>query len=450
MRSSVEEVNIPFRQPTLPAVRAVNVAHLNEKSPRRALVPTHRVSRLYLDLKLTLIGVHPTLSYHVQFMMTSRQRAVAALSRQEPDRVPIDIGGGTSTSLVVEAYEALCRHLGMAGETALLSKIYRSARLDERVLRRLGSDFYPLRAKSPANWTTPASEAGTFVDVWGVQWKQVRYDAGGYYWEIARAPLADASIEDLRNHAWPDPTDPGYTAGLAEEARALHAGTDFAIEASCGFYSFWETAYALRGFEQLLMDLAQNPEFVAALLAIILEINLEGTRRFLDCAGTCIDVFRAADDLASQSSLLMSPATYRRLLKPVYRKYFELVKSRTQAKIVFHSDGNVVGLLDELAELGVDAINPVQPSAIGDTAALKKRFGDKLAFVGGIDTQAVMPRGSVEEVRAEVRHRIRDLAPGGGYVLAAVHSIQADVPPENILAMADAAREFGVYPLRES
>jgi uroporphyrinogen decarboxylase len=124
-----------------------------------------------------------------------------------------------------------------------------------------------------------------------------------------------------------------------------------------------------------------------------------------------------------------------------------LVKSLTDAKIVFHSDGNIVALLDDFAEMGVDAINPVQPSAVGDTAELKKRFGHKLAFVGGIDTQAVLSFGSPADVAGEVRRRIRDLGPQGGYVLAAVHSIQADVPPENILAMCDEAVVFGKYPL---
>jgi uroporphyrinogen decarboxylase len=379
--------------------------------------------------------------------MTSRERAVIALSRREPDRVPIDIGGGTSTSIVFEAYEELRKYLGVPGETKLLSKVYRSARLDERVMRRLGSDFYPLRSKSPVNWNPPPTDPGTLIDVWGVKSKQVPYREKGFYWEVSYCPLADASVQDVETYAWPDPADPGYTDRLAEEARALHEGTDFAIEASCGFYSFWELACSLRGYEQLLLDLAENKEFVSALLARILEINLEGTRRFLEQVGPYIDVFRAGDDLASQDNLLMSPGTFRQLLKPVYRKYLDFVKAKTQAKIVFHSDGNIVALLDDLAEIGVDAINPVQPSAVGDTAGLKRRFGHKLAFVGGIDTQTVLPFGSAAEVAAEVRRRIRDLGPQGGYVLAAVHSIQADVPPENILAMCDEVTVSGKYPL---
>ncbi len=380
-------------------------------------------------------------------MMTPRERAVTALSRKEPDRVPIDIGGGTSTSMVVEAYEGLKSYLGISGETKLLSKVYRSARLDEPVMRRLRSDFYPLRSKSPVNWNPPRTDPGTLTDIWGVRWKQVSYRENGFYWEVSCCPLAGASAQDLERYSWPDPGDPGYTDGLAEEARELHETTDYAIEASSGFYSFWELACSLRGYEQMLLDLAGNQEFVSALLARILEINLKGTGRFLEKAGPYIDVFRTGDDLASQENLLMSPATFRQLLKPVYQRYFELVKAKTQAKIVFHSDGNIVPLLDDLAEIGVDAVNPVQPSAVGDTAELKRRFGHKLAFVGGIDTQTVLPFGSPAEVASEVRRRIRDLGPRGGYVLAAVHSIQVDVPPENVLAMCDEAAAFGRYPL---
>lgn len=389
---------------------------------------------------------------------TSRQRVLTACRHQEPDRVPIDIGGGTSTTLVVEAYDNLKRHLGIAaGETQTLSKQYRSARLDDVVLQRLGSDCYPLRGRSPLQGSPPPTEQGTYIDVWGVKWRQIWYRDFAFYWEVAQAPLAEATVADLETYAWPDPTDPGFTAGLAEEARTLYENTDYAIEASCGFYSFFETAYALRGYEQLFIDFLRNPDFVAALFDKLLEINLDGTRRFLDAAGQYIQIFRAADDLAAQNGLLISPKLYRRFLKPVQKKYFEFVKYHTDAILLYHSDGNVLPLLDDLIEIGIDAINPVQPSAMGDPtggsghslAAIKAQYGDRLTFWGAIDTHHVLPDGSPADVEAEVRQRIRELGAGGGYVLSSVHSILVDVPPENVLAMADAARDFGAYPLRQ-
>lgn len=240
---------------------------------------------------------------------------------------------------------------------------------------------------------------------------------------------------------------PAYTAGLAEEAKLLYQDTPYAIMADGGFKSFWEQGYFLRGFERLLMDLVENPEFVMGLMEKLLEINLAFTGRFLDVVGPYIHVFRTADDLATQRGLLISLNIYRRLLKPVYKRYFDFVHSKTEAKIFYHSCGNATGLIDDLAEIGVDIINPVQVSAMGDTAALKARFHKRIVFWGGIDTQHVLPHGSPADVGAEVRKRITDLAPGGGFVVAPVHNIQPDVPPENIMAMAEATRKFGRYPL---
>ncbi len=314
-------------------------------------------------------------------------------------------------------------------------------------MQRLGSDCRPLRLKSPQRWSPPPSAPGTMIDIWGVTWKRQPFGESGYYWEAVRNPLANATLADLDHFPWPDPLDPGFTAGLRAEAESLFTNTEYAIEASDGFCSFWEGACNLRGMEQLLMDLIVNQRFFAALMEKVLEINLAVAERFLEEAGAFIQIFRAADDLATQSGLLMSLPMYRARLKPYHRKYFDFVKSHTSAAILYHSCGNMANLIDDLAEIGVDAINPVQVSALPETAKLKSQFGDKITFWGGIDTQQVLPHGSVGEVTAEVRRRIRDLAPGGGFVLSAVHSIQADVPPENILAMAEAARKYGSYPI---
>ncbi len=380
--------------------------------------------------------------------MTSRERVWAAVNHQEPDRVPLDIGGGNSTTMVVESYERLKQHLGFRAPTQEMSKVFRLARLDEEVMQRLGSDCRPLLMKGPLYWMPPPSPLDTFVDIWGITWRKVRYGNGCYYWELAGHPLAEADIADLDRHPWPDTDDPGYTYGLADEARDLYENTDYAIMADPIFKSFWELGYMLRGLELFLVDLVTAPEFVTALLERLLIINARLTARFLDAVGPYIQVFRIADDLATQRGPLMSPHTFRQLLKPFYKRYIELVKSKTPAKIFFHSCGNVTELLDDLIEIGVEIINPVQVSAMGDTAALKARFGDRLVFWGGIDTQHVLPHGSPSDVEEEVRRRVRDLAPGGGYVAAAVHNIQPDVPPQNVLAMAEAVHKYGVYPLR--
>jgi uroporphyrinogen decarboxylase len=379
--------------------------------------------------------------------MTSRERVWKAINHQEPDRVPLDIGGGTSSTIMIEGYDRLKEHLGISGETKIMNKVFRLARLDEAAMQRLGSDTRPLTAKPPRNWTPPPTEPGTYKDIWGVTWRQVTYGDNWLYWELADHPLANATIEDLDRYPWPDPLDPGFTAGLEDEVKTLYHDTPYAIVADGGFKSFWEQAYFMRGLEQTFMDLIENPEFVSALLNKLLEINMAGTGRFLDIAGPYIQVFRSADDLASQTAPLMSPATYREILKPVYKKYYDFVHTKTNAKIFYHTDGNIIPLMDDLMEIGVDILNPVQVSALIETSELKARYGENLVYWGAIDTQRVLPLGTRDEVRAEVRKRIHDLAPGGGYVLASVHNIQPDVPPQNILAMADACREYGKYPI---
>jgi uroporphyrinogen decarboxylase len=378
--------------------------------------------------------------------MTPRERVWAALNHQEPDRVPLDIGGGASTTVIEEGYENLKEHLGVKAEPRILNKIFRMARLDESVMQRLGSDCRPLGLRPPVNWTPPPAEPGKFTDIWGITWKQAHY-GDGYYWELDNCPMAEASIEDIETYPWPDLEDPGYFAGLEEDAKALYEETDYAIMADGGFKSFWELGYMLRGFEQSLMDLALNPEFTIALMNKLLEMNLKMTARFLDLVGPYIQIFRAGDDLATQKGRLMSQETYNAVLRPVYKELFDLVKSKTEAKIFFHSCGNATVVIDDLVEVGVDVLNPVQVAAMGDMTDVKRRFGDKMVFWGGIDTQRVLPFGSVEDVEAEVKQRIHELGPGGGFVVASVHAIQPDVPPENIIAMAEATRKYGTYPL---
>jgi len=378
--------------------------------------------------------------------MTSRERVWAAVNHEEPDRVPLDVGGGGNTTLAVEAYERLLAHWGLPRRSPdIMSKVFRLAFLDEETLLRLGSDTRPVRARNSSRALAPAEEPKTFVDAWGVTFRKAEYP-GGYYWELHRHPLAEATIEDLDRYPWPDPLDPALTAGLSEEVSALR-DSPYALVATTGFKSFWEQGYMMRGLEQLLVDLVANPRFVAALMEKLLELNLAGTRRFLEIAGPSAQVFRAADDLATQSGLIMSPETYRAVLKPVYKRYFDFVHSMTNAKLFFHSCGRVTELVDDLVEIGVDILNPVQVSAMGDTALLKARFGSRITFWGGIDTQDVLPHGTPADVEREVVRRIRDLGPGGGYVLASVHNVQPDVPPENFLAMVEAVRKHGRYPL---
>jgi uroporphyrinogen decarboxylase len=379
--------------------------------------------------------------------MTSRERVLAAVNHRKPDRVPLDIGSGSGTSIIVEGYEKLKRHLGVGGETRLLNEILRTAELDEQVMQALGCDCRPIYCGQAINTGKANREAAVIVDAWGITWKRKDYGQG-YYYEVANNPLSQAGLEELQRYPWPDPYAPGLTRGLKDVASRLYEDSSYALVGDGGFKNHWELCYLLRGLDQILMDLHLNPEFVHALLARLLEINITATGRFLEEVGRYIQIFKTADDLGMQQGLMMSPESYRTFLKPVHKRYFEFIKSRTEAKIFFHSCGNILEILDDLIEVGVDIVNPVQVSAMPDTAALKRRFGNRVVFWGAIDTQHVLPYGSPKEVEEEVRRRIKDLGEGGGYVVAAVHSIQSDVPPENIVAMAEATRKYGTVGTR--
>ena len=203
----------------------------------------------------------------------------------------------------------------------------------------------------------------------------------------------------------------------------------------------------LCGFARLLEGLLTEPDFAHALFQKITGIIGPSLERYLDLVGPYIEVVKMGDDLGGQENALMSPAVYRRMIKPYHQELFQLIKQRSQAHVFLHTCGSILKLLPDLLDAGVEILNPVQVSAQNmDTHHLKSEFGERLSFWGAIDTQHILPKGTVDEVKEEVQKRISDLAPNGGYIVAPVHNVQADVPAENVIAMYRSAREFGQYP----
>ncbi len=377
-------------------------------------------------------------------MLSSWERVLCALNHEEPDRVPIFFGTSGVTTMLVPAYDRLKRHLGLNGETELISRPFQYALLDEVVMQRFGSDGRPLLA-GPAPSTLAREITGdTFIDSWGVTYRRV---PGLMFYDPVAAPLREAEIGDLDNYPWPDLAHPSRFEGLSTRARAIH-DAGYAVVALSGVSPF-EQINLLRGMDTWLQDMVLNPEFVEALLCKVTDLMRASVIQLLEEAGEDIDVLVIGDDLGSQTAPLISPKMYRRQLKPYHAELISAIKSQSRARIFFHSDGNIYSLLGDLIEIGVDIINPVQVSAgdMGDTARLKREFGSRLSFSGAIDTQRVLPHGTPDEVRDEVRRRIRDLGPGGGYILSAVHCIQPDVPLDNVFAMFDEAVKAGRYPL---
>jgi uroporphyrinogen decarboxylase len=366
--------------------------------------------------------------------MTSRQRVLAALNHQEPDRAPLDVGGTFATGIHLHAYEALMAQLGLEPPATLLSPRTSLADPHESLLQNLGSDCRALHPPAPDSAPGILEADGSLVDWWGVRFVK---PPGGHYYVRDAVLGGSISQHDVRNYPWPDPTDPSLVRGIADQAQALHEGSDSAIVLNLPV-GFVHQAQFLRGFEEWLIDLAADPGLAEILMDSILDVWLEMALRMVRAAGPYVDVVFYGDDIAYQQGLLMSPRTYRRLVRPHQARLLQALHGATDAKILYHSCGSVHAVLGDLIDIGIDALNPVQVSATGmDTAWLKREFGDRLSFWGGVDTHAVLPRGAPDDVRAEVRRRVEDLAQDGGYVIASVHNIQAEVPPENIVTMCD-------------
>ena len=378
-------------------------------------------------------------------MMTSRERMRAALAHEEPDRVPIDLGSMHSC-IESYAYQPLKQRLGFASGRPMRTFVRDHVEPDEDLLEMFGVDTRYLRIGAPDGWKLTMEGDNSFVDEWGTRWQKPE---GSLYFDPVGFPLEGATIADLDSFPWPDPRDPGRTRGLRERAEELYQGTDYALCADTAGLGVFETCWMLRGLQNFLCDMVGDPEFASALLGRVATIKTAMYEEFVDEVGPYVEVVFVSDDLGTQTGPMISLESYQRLIMPHHRRLWAAVKGLTGAKLFLHSCGGVEPFIPDFIEMGLDILNPAQPAARGmDSAELKKKYGDRLSFWGAVDEQGPLSQGTPDDVWEEVRVRIRALAPGGGYVLAPSHNIQADTPPENIQAMYQAALELGSYPIR--
>lgn len=382
--------------------------------------------------------------------MTSRQRLLAALNHEQPDRVPIDLGGN-QTGIHRLAYQALLDHLGIDDEPVIMDPVQQLARPCEAVLERLHVDTRYIAAGPAADFKggIVTSERGgrlwhDLIDEFGVRWSMP--DDQPLYMDITHSPLAEATLADLRDYPWPRGDAPGRFAGLRERALTIRRETPYAVVSGISGVVY-EICWYMRGLEQWYADMLTQPEFCEALLDHTLKFWMDWFRAFLDECGDVVDVIMIGDDLAGQKGPLFRPDFYRRVVKPRHKQLVQYIRSRTRAKIWYHTCGACACYIPDLLDNGIDILNPVQISAAGmDPAMLKNQYGGRLVFWGGaIDSQHILPRAAPEVVREHVRRNLEAWKPGGGYVFNSVHNIQVGVPPENIVAMYDAAYEFGAY-----
>jgi uroporphyrinogen decarboxylase len=381
--------------------------------------------------------------------MTPRERVLAALDHHEADRVPRDLAGTRYSSIHAEAYERLRPALGLPeAEIRIVDTTQGLAGIHDDVLRRFGADVGLVSAGAPTGYTREVTDDGTverFLDEFGVVRARPH---GGLYYESTTSPLSGSiSVDDIEAYPWPDPVDPGRFEGMKERAAHIRDVDARAVFVGSFCAGVTEMHFRMRGYEDGYMDLALNPDLARALMRKITDLKLAYWEQVLDAIGPDIDIAAEADDLGAQHAPLFSPGAYRDIVKPLHREIVELIKSRSRARFFLHSCGAIRELIGDLIEIGMDALNPVQVSAEGmEPAALKADFGDDITFWGGtVDPQRTLARGTPEEVKAEVMRRIEELKPGGGFVIASVHNMQAHVPVENMLAFWEGVEEAGSY-----
>ena len=374
----------------------------------------------------------------------------SALSHKNPDRIPIDLGG-FQTGIHLGAYIQLLEHLGLHDEVTIMDPVQQLAQPCEQLLERFHIDTRYVFAHGPDGFAGSIERNirdgrlwHDLKDEWGVVWSMP--DDQSLYMDISHHPLADATVAGLADYPFPRGDDPTRFTGVRQEALRLRKETPYALCTNIGGVVY-EICWYLRGLERWFTDMIENPAFCEALLDRTLAFWMGYYSQFLKEAGDLIDVVMIGDDLGGQSGPLFSPDFYRRVVKPRQKRLVQHIKSLTPAKVWYHTCGSIMQLIPDLIDNGIDILNPVQISAAGmDPKQLKSRYGDRLVFWGGgIDTQHVLPFASPDEVRQDVRRTLQVFKPGGGYVFNSVHNIQAGVPPENTVAMFDAAYEYGFY-----
>ncbi len=375
-----------------------------------------------------------------------RLRVKLALSHNEPDRVPLALGGGPY-GLVDDLYMRLVKHTGLGEPVPPFRSGHSISYMDDRLLELLDTDLrYCWPGLLPNSPIHPGGDENTFYDSYGQVWKR----ALPYYY-AGEGILKDASgIDDIDSRVrWPDLKDPRWTRGVAERARLLHEETDyFVVMRMVASHGPFQTACDLRGTENFLMDMGLNPDFAHALLGRI-TAAIEGLLRLaMRAGGRYFDMVELpGDDYAGSNNLLISPAMFRTFIKPCIERMVKVIKEHNpHVKVMLHSDGAITKLIPEFISLGVDVIHPLEPLPVMDLATIKQQFGAQISFLGGIDISHAMP-GKREDVIAETKLRLSQLAAGGGYILAPSNHLQADVPAENVITLYETAREFGQYPI---
>lgn len=369
--------------------------------------------------------------------MNCKERALAALRGQEPDRVPMYV------TVVSEVADGLSQ---VTGIPVYNCDAYLTNRISHaQILTSLGNDIVGIGSTAPDCCPTRTRSDGFRVDEWGLVYRRVPHGFGVYQ-EVVERPLKGiTSIKELGRYRVPDPYAPGRFDVARDHSQRY--GDEYALLGVIECTVF-EMAWNLVGLEQFLMDMALDKDYVGALLDEIADYSIAVGKELI---GLGVDAMLTGDDLGMDIGPMISPKMWRQHIKPRIKRVLDAYKAANPDVILaYHTCGSVLPFIDELIEIGVDVLNPIQITASGmDPSFLKDKYGDQLAFLGAIDQRHVLPEGTAVDVEVEVRRRIWQLGQGGGYAAAPTHDIQADTPIENVLALFSAVKRWGAYPLAE-
>ncbi|GEA14174.1 uroporphyrinogen decarboxylase [Moorella sp. E308F] len=370
--------------------------------------------------------------------MNSRERVIKALKHEEPDRVPLALGG-SAYNIHDHAYRRLLEYLDLPSDWPPFRQdgFKTGNYLDERVQAALGIDFRYVYQPTPDLVRLNGTRA---VNGWGLTLEKVN----GF--SHAQPTLAGATIKDIENYPWPDPRDYRPAPGTGKRARAYQEAGLAVVARSVCSYGFLEQAGQLRGTEQFMVDMLLDEALARCLVDHIGNTIYGLMEVYLDEVGGYIDILELpGDDYGSQAGPIISPDLFKKYFQPWYMKLVDLVKSKSPGTYVLaHSDGFITPFIPSYIEAGIELLHPLQPGVGMDLAAVKQEFGKDIAFIGGIDIQQALPSGPEAAVE-EVKKRLQELAPGGGYILAPANHIGPDVAPESIVAMYRTAAELGRY-----
>lgn len=398
--------------------------------------------------------------------MTSRERIISALKHKQPDRIPVDLGGMDSTGITAPAYNRLKKFLGIKnGKTRIFDPYQQVAIVEKEILKIAGGDVLPVFPE-PFHWKKailPDKSECEIPERWNVlqqkDGSEIVFNEAGdiiakrpsnsWYFEPVIFPLADAkTIRDIEskqeifeNFDWPFFADETIE-DLGKKAKYLYDNTEYALMGNFAVHVFMG-GQLLRGFEQFMIDLVMQPEIAQCIMEHLVDAYIKRFEKFRKFVCPYVQIVNVNDDLGTQEALQISPDLYRKLVKPYHKKLYEYIKT-SGVFLFLHSDGSIYDIIPDLIEIGVDILNPVQFTAKNmEIEKLKKEFGRDITFWGGgCDTQHILPYASVEKVKQHVRQCIGKLYSGGGFVFCQIHNIQPDVPPENIMAMYEAVKQF--------